>query len=334
MRVAGLAATAPCAQRWTRRTSVASTPPDPCSLTPPYPFLVSRAAPPPCDRPRARACSRRICSPKTPRLLSYLIGDKVNIVTLRKDQALAIREEYHAFRQRAVWVMGAAPMLLYLGMKRADAVLEEGQHTPSLAPPLLTGVWCVRSWARRHRRRRPASQRPPPQRAPDVSPAQLAGWAAGAALPACHHARAHALARATAGLQAYFAWLCYFYVAMALRECVLLVNGSHIRAWWISHHVWSAAGSLVMLALPISSPSEGSCAACVLDAWWLGSRSCPCVVGSSQLGEQRCLSTTALPHPAPPRPLPHPAPPRRAPAPQPCTTLRRTSCCGARSRRW
>lgn len=79
-----------------------------------------------------------MCNPKTPRLLSYLIGDKVNIVTLRKDQAMAIREEYHAFRKRAVWVMGAAPMLLYLGMKRADYVVEEGASL-TLAPPLLTG---------------------------------------------------------------------------------------------------------------------------------------------------------------------------------------------------
>lgn len=79
-----------------------------------------------------------MCSPKTPRLLSYLIGDKVNIVTLRKDQAMAIREEYHAFRKRAVWVMGGAPMLLYLGMKRADHVVEDGTSL-TLAPPLLTG---------------------------------------------------------------------------------------------------------------------------------------------------------------------------------------------------
>jgi len=92
-------------------------------------------------------CARRkrICSPKTPRLLSYLLGDKVNIVTLRKDQAMAIREEYHAFRKRAVWLMGVAPMLLYLGMKRADHVVTEG-HSMSLAPPLLTGTQCV--WGR------------------------------------------------------------------------------------------------------------------------------------------------------------------------------------------
>ncbi len=48
----------------------------------------------------------------------------------------------------------------------------------------------------------------------------------------------------------------YFYVSMALREGVLLVNGSHIRAWWIQHHYWSALASLFMIALPVSSPSE------------------------------------------------------------------------------
>lgn len=90
------------------------------------------------NHPYMRLCRKRICSPKTPRLLSYLLGDKVNIVTLRKDQAMAIREEYHAFRRRAVWLMGTTPMLLFLGMKRADHVVEGG-HSLSLAPPLLTG---------------------------------------------------------------------------------------------------------------------------------------------------------------------------------------------------
>eukprot|EP00878_Enallax_costatus_P012838 GHUV01013406.1.p1 GENE.GHUV01013406.1~~GHUV01013406.1.p1 ORF type:complete len:304 (+),score=84.96 GHUV01013406.1:241-1152(+) len=138
---------------------------------------------------------RRLCNPKMPRLLSYLLGNKVNLVTIRKDQAVGIREEYHAFRNKAVWVMGTMPMLLYLGMKRADHVTEGGKDKITLTPALLTG------------------------------------------------------------LQVYLAWLCYFYVAMALRECVLLVNGSHIRSWWISHHMWSALGSLLMLALPISSPT-------------------------------------------------------------------------------
>eukprot|EP00878_Enallax_costatus_P017764 GHUV01018665.1.p1 GENE.GHUV01018665.1~~GHUV01018665.1.p1 ORF type:complete len:330 (+),score=73.91 GHUV01018665.1:241-1230(+) len=141
---------------------------------------------------------RRLCNPKMPRLLSYLLGNKVNLVTIRKDQAVGIREEYHAFRNKAVWVMGTMPMLLYLGMKRADHVTEGGKDKITLTPALLTG------------------------------------------------------------LQVYLAWLCYFYVAMALRECVLLVNGSHIRSWWISHHMWSALGSLLMLALPISSPSESN----------------------------------------------------------------------------
>lgn len=58
------------------------------------------------------------------------------------------------------------------------------------------------------------------------------------------------------GMQLYLAWVAYFYLAVALRECVLLVNGSQIRPWWVQHHYWSAACALVMLALPVTSPSE------------------------------------------------------------------------------
>lgn len=37
----------------------------------------------------------------------------------------------------------------------------------------------------------------------------------------------------TAAAQLYFAWLSYFYLALALRENVLLVNGSNIKGWWV-----------------------------------------------------------------------------------------------------
>jgi hypothetical protein len=74
-----------------------------------------------------------------PRLLSYLLGDKVALVAIRKDQAVGIREEYHAFRNKAVWIMGTVPMMLYLGMKRADHVSEGGKDSISLTPALLTG---------------------------------------------------------------------------------------------------------------------------------------------------------------------------------------------------
>lgn len=46
-----------------------------------------------------------------------------------------------------------------------------------------------------------------------------------------YRTRAHALI----GVQLYLAWLSYFYLAMALRENVLYVNGSRIRAWWMQH---------------------------------------------------------------------------------------------------
>jgi hypothetical protein len=85
---------------------------------------------------------RRLCSPKYPFLLRVLLGKNVPAVTLRKEQAIAIREDYHAFRSKAVWIMFIVPLMLYLGMKRADSVVkgEKYHHsTLTLTPPLLTG---------------------------------------------------------------------------------------------------------------------------------------------------------------------------------------------------
>eukprot|EP01133_Synstelium_polycarpum_P008696 gene8696-10216_t len=47
-------------------------------------------------------------------------------------------------------------------------------------------------------------------------------------------------------------WLLYYYVTLALRENILLVNGSSIRPWWIIHHYLSIAGSLTNLLWPFS----------------------------------------------------------------------------------
>mmetsp|Transcript_19788 Transcript_19788/g.64325 ORF Transcript_19788/g.64325 Transcript_19788/m.64325 type:complete len:354 (-) Transcript_19788:48-1109(-) len=48
-------------------------------------------------------------------------------------------------------------------------------------------------------------------------------------------------------LSAYFAWLLYFFTALALRENLLRVNGSGVRAWWIKQHYLSMLLNLVML---------------------------------------------------------------------------------------
>ena len=57
------------------------------------------------------------------------------------------------------------------------------------------------------------------------------------------------------GVQAMLAWLAYFYVALSLREQILVANGSSIRRWWISHHAWSAGTAALVLSLPIDSPA-------------------------------------------------------------------------------
>jgi len=47
-------------------------------------------------------------------------------------------------------------------------------------------------------------------------------------------------------------WLLYYFVSLALRENILLVNGSNIRPWWIYHHYISAAGVVVWLVWPLT----------------------------------------------------------------------------------
>jgi hypothetical protein len=50
--------------------------------------------------------------------------------------------------------------------------------------------------------------------------------------------------------QTYAAWLVYFYVSLALRENILVMNGSDIRSWWIQHHYIMVVFTLVLISLP------------------------------------------------------------------------------------
>ena len=45
-------------------------------------------------------------------------------------------------------------------------------------------------------------------------------------------------------------WLLYFYASLALRENILLVNGSNVRPWWIYHHYIAAFGSVMLITWP------------------------------------------------------------------------------------
>lgn len=48
-------------------------------------------------------------------------------------------------------------------------------------------------------------------------------------------------------VQAYQAWLLFFYTSLALRENILRVNGSDIRPWWVYHHYCAMLMALVSL---------------------------------------------------------------------------------------
>lgn len=137
---------------------------------------------------------RRLLNPKSPLLLRLLLGRRTSVTTLRPEESVAMRHEYHSFRDRAVWIMMVVPLALVLGLRRADQ-MKDNQEGFTFTPFLMTGV------------------------------------------------------------QFYLAWLSYYYLALAIRENVLLMNGSNIRSWWIQHHYWSAVACLLMVGLPVSSPA-------------------------------------------------------------------------------
>uniref|UniRef100_A0A453MS58 Transmembrane protein 120B n=3 Tax=Aegilops tauschii subsp. strangulata TaxID=200361 RepID=A0A453MS58_AEGTS len=59
-------------------------------------------------------------------------------------------------------------------------------------------------------------------------------------------------------VQVYQAWLLFLYTSFALRENVLLVNGSDIRPWWIYHHYLAMLMALVSLTWEIKGQPDCS----------------------------------------------------------------------------
>lgn len=45
-------------------------------------------------------------------------------------------------------------------------------------------------------------------------------------------------------------WLLYYYITLAIRENILMVNGSTIRIWWLYHHYLAAFGTVTLLVWP------------------------------------------------------------------------------------
>mmetsp|Transcript_27245 Transcript_27245/g.33211 ORF Transcript_27245/g.33211 Transcript_27245/m.33211 type:complete len:406 (-) Transcript_27245:1288-2505(-) len=48
----------------------------------------------------------------------------------------------------------------------------------------------------------------------------------------------------------YQLWLLYYYISLAMRENILLVNGSNIRIWWLYHHYIAALATVALLVWP------------------------------------------------------------------------------------
>ncbi|MQM00162.1 hypothetical protein Taro_032891 [Colocasia esculenta] len=57
-------------------------------------------------------------------------------------------------------------------------------------------------------------------------------------------------------VQLYQAWLLFLYTSLALRENILRVNGSDIRAWWIYHHYLAMLIALISLTWEIKGQPD------------------------------------------------------------------------------
>lgn len=135
---------------------------------------------------------KRFLGAVDPKLLQLLLGKQTCVVAWSTRRSMALKQEYHEFRNRCANIMALFSATLLLGFLRAQRKLEAHEDM-SLTPPLIVG------------------------------------------------------------LQLFLIWLLFFYTSSALRENVLMVNGSHIRPWWIQHHYWSIFTCFLLLSLPVDS---------------------------------------------------------------------------------
>ena len=88
---------------------------------------------------------RKLLPRRPPALLRALLGPSVNVVTLQRSRAVALKEEYHAFRDRGGVILTAAACALLAGLHRARA--RAAEHASfTLTPPLMVGVQLMLAW--------------------------------------------------------------------------------------------------------------------------------------------------------------------------------------------
>ena len=128
-----------------------------------------------------------------PSLLAYLCGTSARLAAARPDLRMKLKEDYYSFRDTTTLIFILTPLVLLLGMWRADSIVKNQSGAHTFSPVLSAAVQC------------------------------------------------------------YIAWIIYFYTAVALRENILVVNGSNIRTWWMQHHYISIFMGLLMLTMPVES---------------------------------------------------------------------------------
>ncbi|KAG7666873.1 hypothetical protein Ndes2526B_g04637 [Nannochloris sp. 'desiccata'] len=88
---------------------------------------------------------RKFQKSRKPALLGTFLGPSVNVLALRRDESMRIKEDYHSFRNRSAYTMFAFSTILYLGVLRSR-FLSEAAATVTLIPMVMVGVQFFLCW--------------------------------------------------------------------------------------------------------------------------------------------------------------------------------------------
>lgn len=80
-----------------------------------------------------------------PAIIAWMLGSSTNVVSMRKDQSIKLKENYHAFRTRCAYVMIAFSAMLHVGLLRANSLAEVGEPF-TFTPVIIVGNQLFLCW--------------------------------------------------------------------------------------------------------------------------------------------------------------------------------------------
>ncbi|KAL3148472.1 hypothetical protein ABBQ38_013917 [Trebouxia sp. C0009 RCD-2024] len=88
---------------------------------------------------------RKLLKQKQPSLLAWLLGPRTNVISVRRNESIRLKEEYHAFRDKMGVIMFVIGASLSLGLHNAQ-LRSQAHEAFTLTPPFMVGVQVFLCW--------------------------------------------------------------------------------------------------------------------------------------------------------------------------------------------